>query len=139
MPRQLARSDLAAVDVAFRIHRHAFGCAGAFHLEWIGNAVEDLALIEAADADAALPSRMRRDAVRLGIGDVDHAVADRDAARAAELLPLGDESAVEVEDLDAVVAAVGDEEAPLRIERDVVRRPKFHRTRAEPAERADEP
>src|SRR5260370_9855166 len=42
-----------------------------------------------------------------GIADVQHIVLfDEDPARPAELLPLGDETAVLFEDLDAVVLAV---------------------------------
>src|SRR4051812_18455259 len=106
MPAELARADFAAEDVTLRVDRHTLGGARAFHLERIGDPVEDLAARGVADADAAQPAGVRRDAVRLGIGDVDAAVAQRDAARAAELLPFGDEVAVGVEDLDAMVAPV---------------------------------
>src|SRR6267143_4261450 len=118
---KLARPDFPAEDIAHRVHGNAFGGAGALHLLRIWNAVEDFAGFELADADAAEPAGVRGDAVGFGVGDVDEAVAQVDAARAAELLPLGDEAAVLLEDLDAVVAAVGDEEPPLGVHGDVVR------------------
>ena len=50
--------------------------------------------------------------VEVEFGDIDHVVlVDGDAARPAELLPLGEELALLIEDLDAVVGAVGDEQA----------------------------
>jgi len=49
----------------------------------------------------------------------------RDAARPAELLPPGGEAAVLLQDLDAVVAAIGDEQPALLVHRDVVRRPEL--------------
>ena len=66
----------------------------------------------------ALPMRMprfqppvMRGGARLRIGAVEHVVlVDEDAAQAAELLPLLEELAVLVEDLEPDVAAVGDEE-----------------------------
>jgi hypothetical protein len=39
-----------------------------------------------------------------------------DAARASELLPLIEERAILIEDLDAAVAAIGDEDASARID-----------------------
>ena len=48
-------------------------------------------------------------------------LVDVDAARPAELRPLLDELAVLIEDLDAVVAAVADEQAAPRIHRERVR------------------
>ena len=86
----------------------------------------------------ALPMRMPRfhapcaglTRARLGVGDVEHVVlVDEDAARPAELRPLVDELAVLVEDLDAVVAAVADEQAALRVERERVRLVELARRR----------
>src|SRR5882672_3458783 len=118
---KLPRPDFPAEDIAHRVHGNAFGRARALHLNGIRDAVEDLAGLELADADAAEPAGVRGNAVRFGVCDVDAIVAQVDPARAAELFPLGDEAAVLLEDLDAVVAAVGDEEPPLGVHRDVVR------------------
>src|SRR5882762_7147298 len=118
---KLPRPDFAAEDIAHRVYGNAFGGAGALHLLRIGNAVEDFAGLELADADAAEPAGVRGDTVGFGVGDVDEAVAQVYAARAAELLPLGDEGAVLLEDLDAVVAAVGNEEPPVGVHGDIVR------------------
>ena len=59
---------------------------------------------------------------RLGVGH-DHRVVgeDGDAAGPAEVAPLVDEVQVAVEDLDAVVRPVGDEQPSLRVERERVR------------------
>src|SRR5258706_2336437 len=135
---ELARPNLAAENVALRVDRHALCRTRAFHLQRIRDAVEDLAARGVADADAAQPAGIRPDAVRLGVGDVDAAVAQRDAARAAELLPFGDEVALRIEDLDAMVAAVGDDEPATRVQGDVVRRLELDRAGAKPAEGADE-
>src|SRR6185503_21388279 len=136
MLRELARSDLAAVDVPHRVDRHALRGARALHLERIRDAVEDLAARSLADADAALPARVGRDAVRLGVGDVHPAIPQRDAARPPVLLPLGDEVSLRVDNLYPVVAAVGDEEPPLRIHREVVRSLELRRSGSELAERS---
>ncbi len=79
----------------------------------------------------ALPMRMPRfqarvapaaDGLRLRIRDVDVVLrVDEDSARAAELVPGVEQLAVLVEDLDAVVAAVADEQAALGIHRQRVR------------------
>src|SRR3989475_9516071 len=90
---KLPRPDFAAEDIAHRVYGNAFGGAGALHLLRIGNAVEDFAGLELADADASEPAGVRGDAVGFGVGDVDEAVAQVDAARAAELVPLGDGAA----------------------------------------------
>src|SRR5260370_14025894 len=46
----------------------------------------------------------------------DIVLGNEDAARGAELLPLGDKTAVLVEDLDAVILAVAHEKASLGVE-----------------------
>src|ERR1700675_4987712 len=134
---QLPRADFAAVHIALRVHRAALRSAGPLHLERVGNAVEDVAVLDAADPDAPLPPRVRCNAVRFRVGHIDRVVPDVNAARAAELMPFGDERSVLIEDLDAHVAAVGDEEPSLRVHGEVVRRFEFDRPRAELAERFD--
>ena len=84
----------------------------------VGDEGGDLAVARAPDADAALPARVAL-GVGLGIGAVEHVVlVDVDAAQTAELLPLLEELPVLVEDLQAVVGAVGDEQPALRVESD---------------------
>ena len=57
-----------------------------------------------------------------GIGDVDTVVLrDRDAARPPELPPLLEKLAALIEDLDAIVLAVADEQPAARVDRDGVR------------------
>src|SRR5262245_4335033 len=58
---------------------------------------------------------------RFGVGDVDRVVlGDEYAARPAELPPLVEKAAVLIEDLDAVVLAIGDEQPAARVDRDAV-------------------
>ena len=85
-----------------------------------------------ADANPPLPARViPRDRARLGVGDVDVvALVDEDPARPAELRPLLDEVAVLIEDLNAVVVAVADEQPPFGIERERVRLIEFARAGA---------
>src|SRR5580704_8838610 len=66
-----------------------------------------LTVLDAADADA-LPERRVDFVARLRVGDVEDVVANGDAARPAKLFPFGDELAVGIENLDAVVGPVGD-------------------------------
>src|SRR5258708_37381595 len=95
---------LAGIDVPVVVHANAFESAGVFgFLDESG----DLAVLGAADPDA-----LREAGVglvgRLRVGDIDAVIlVDPNAARPAELLPLGDEVAVLVEDLQAGVAPVG--------------------------------
>src|ERR1039458_474811 len=92
--------------------------------ESVGNEGGDDAGFGAADAGAALPAGGVAVTVAVGgfgIGDIeDVAVADVETAGAAELSPLIEEFAVLVEDLDAVVGAVADEEAAGGIESQAV-------------------
>src|SRR5258707_13192281 len=118
------RPNLGAVDVALSIGRDAFGGAGAGGvLVGIRNESRHLAVLGAADPDAALPVGARLvDRARLRIRHVDHVVlVDVDAARAAELRPLVDEVAVLIENLDAVVAAVAKKQPAARVHRKRVR------------------
>src|SRR5581483_6685835 len=107
--RQSPLADLRAVDIALRIDREPLGAARSFKLLRIGNAVKHLPVFQAADSDAAFPSRMGRDAVRFRVSDVDRIAANVDRARPAELLPFTQEFSVLIENLHAHVAAVGDE------------------------------
>src|SRR6266853_1881619 len=105
--------DFGAENVAHGIRGDALGGAGAgdlFHR--VRNERRYRAVVHAPDPDAALPAVVIfRDGFRFGIGDIDDVVlVDEYAARPAELMPLGDVVAVLVEDLDAVVVAVADEE-----------------------------
>src|SRR4051794_25488570 len=64
----------------------------------------------------------RRHRPGFGIGDVDDVVlVDEDTARPAELMPLCDEGAILFENLNAIVAAITQEQAPPRIHRERVR------------------
>src|SRR5689334_964810 len=133
VPHQPLGAHLGAVDVALGVRGHAFRCAGAGRLvDRVRDERRHLAGLGAADADAALPAVViLRNGLRFGIRDIDHVVlVDEDAARAAELRPLGDELAVLVEYLDAVVRAVPDEQPALGIHRDRVRAIELARPRS---------
>src|SRR5258708_29303900 len=76
---------------------------------------------------------------RFGIRAIKNVVlVDEEAARAPKLFPLVDELAVLIEDFDAVVAAVGDEQAAGRIHRQPVRQGKLPRAPAPLAPCGDE-
>src|SRR6185369_7189879 len=100
----------------------------------VGDIGGDLAGPRAADADAAFPARMVAVALRLprlGVGDVDDVVpVDIDAARPAELAPDIQQLAVLVEDRDAVVPAVADEQPPAAVQGDGVRHLELSRCAA---------
>src|SRR5262249_52063318 len=111
-------ADLGAVDVAHGVRGDTFGRAGAGGVRhWIGDERGDGAVADPADANAALPAIViLGDRFRFGIGDVDDVVlVDEDAARPAELRPLVEVVALLIEDLDAVVLAVADEQPAARI------------------------
>src|SRR5688572_22363254 len=104
-----------------------------------GHEIDDFAVARAADADALLPARIiRRRRIR-----VDHiqlvVAVDVETARPPELLPFSDELPFAVEDLDARVAAVADEDAAARVERERMRIAEFARTGAQLAPFFDEP
>ena len=66
---------------------------------------------------------MSPDRIRLGIGDINIILdVDENPARPAELRLLLDEASLLIEDLDAIVVSVSDEQPPFGIERQTVRR-----------------
>src|SRR2546428_11540201 len=85
---KLARPDFPAEDIAHRVHGKAFGRARALHLNRIWDAVEDVAGLELADADAAEPAGVRGGTIGFRVGDIDEAVAHVEAPRAGELFTL---------------------------------------------------
>ena len=79
------------------------------------------------------------DLARLGVRHDERVVAqDRDAARPPEVAPLVDELQIAIEDLDAVVRAIGNKQPSLRIERQRVGPHEFARRGAHAAVLRDE-
>src|SRR5688572_2715507 len=121
-------SDLSSINHSVRIDGNTFrrACAESFSARigfGIGNKSGELAILRAADANAALPlGPLRCNRSGLRIRNINHVVlVDRDAARPAELMPLGDELAVLIENLNAIVRAIANEQASLRIHRQRMR------------------
>src|SRR5260370_18967682 len=109
----------AGEDIALIVGRDLLGRS---ELRIRRNEGRDLAVLGAADADALLEARIGL-LVGLRIRHIEHVVlVDEDGARPAELLPFGEQPPVQVENLDAAVDAVGDEQPVLRIDRHLVRR-----------------
>src|SRR5215475_12965510 len=113
---QRPRADFRPIDVTLSIGRHAFrrACPGARPRVrvrlCVWNEGRDLAVAREPDPDAALPARISS-RVRLRIGHInDVALINENSARPAELLPLFEEFSILVEDLDAVIIPVADEE-----------------------------
>src|ERR1700704_3631804 len=113
----------ADIDVARVVHGHAFspgvggGAGPLFGRSEFRNEGGDLAVLHAADPDAAFEARVLRH-VGFGIGDIEEVVlVDEEAARAAELLPFRHKRTVRVEDFDTVVGSIGDVDAARRIDR----------------------
>src|SRR5262249_37145669 len=126
---------IAGIDVAVVIDTDAF--EGARVLGFLNEAA-DLAVLGAADPDALLEAWIGLIS-RLRVGDIDLVVlVDPDTARPAELFPLGEELAVLVEDLEAAVGAVGDEQTAGGIECEPVRHIEFAGSGAFLAPRLDE-
>src|SRR5215471_6410907 len=90
--------------------------AGRFFVG-IRNEVLDRSVLGAAHANTALPAVViARDRLGFGIRGIEHIVlADVQTAGTAELLPLGDELAILIKDLDTVVIPVTDKQAALGV------------------------
>src|SRR5262249_53101308 len=130
---QLARIDFGAVDVSPRVGGDALGGAAGpraaplLHGQGIRNERRDLAVLGAADAQSAFEAWVLG-VVGFGVGDIDDvALVDEDPAWPAELLPFSEEFSVLVEDLDAAVGAVADEQPSARIHGERVRHVEFAR------------
>jgi hypothetical protein len=99
----------------------------------------DPARLRVADPDPFLPARILH-VIGLRVGDVDLILAvEGDPARLSELRPRHRQRfSVLIEDLDAVVAAIADEDAAARIDRDRVNRMELTRRPAALAPCRDE-
>src|SRR5256885_1952142 len=138
-------SDLRAVDVPLRVDGDALrgaragGRLGRVRILRVRNEIHHLQILRAPDTDAALPSAGMRRRARLRVGGVEAIVlVDEQSADAAEILRLGEELAVEIEELEPDVAAIGDEEPAARVDGEAVRRAELAGSRAELSPALDE-
>src|SRR5215470_16496573 len=132
----------AHIDVAVVIDGYGLaplsGPSGLAFRERGGNEGGHRSVTGAADREPA-PEAAIDSPSRFGIHAIENVVlVDEEAARAPKLFPLGDEVAVLIEDFDAVVAAVGDEQAAGRIHRQRMRQRKLPRAAAALAPCGDE-
>src|SRR5438093_12865354 len=101
--------SFGGVDVAVRVHRHALARRALIHAVL---AVErrdvprNAVFADRTDADAVAPVRMG-ERTRLRVDHVHRVALDEDAARTAERVARLEVLPVLIEDLDAVIAAVG--------------------------------
>src|SRR5256885_7476255 len=120
-PPEVERVGESAIDVSGIIGRNTFQCVALVPR----NESRHLAVLDAADPDPLLESRI--DLIARGrVRDVeDVLLVDEDAARPSELAPIGDELAILIEDLNPAVRAVGDIKPALGIHRESMRRIEF--------------
>src|SRR5580704_8511591 len=132
--RDLSIANRGTPDRAALVDRDTFWKAGVIFRRRVGNERPDDAVVHAADADAPVESRvvavLSRHVTRLGVRNVQSVVENPNAARTPELPPFGNELASWRKNLDAIVVAVADKDAALRIERDRVRAIELPRPRA---------
>jgi hypothetical protein len=109
---QVLGANLGSVDGAAAICSHAFGAAGHLVIRiylGIWNEGSDRAGCGAPDSDTSPPARVIC-APRFRIGYIDDVVLiDEDSAWPPELRPLRDEGPILVENLNAVVSAIANE------------------------------
>src|SRR5437879_3301208 len=125
--------EFRAIDISCRIRGNSFrycGLSGGRIGPRVGHEVFYRAVLGATDANAPLTARVVSVALLAAAGfrisDVQHIIpVNENPAWAAELLPLGNEAAVLVEDLDAVILAVAHEKASPRVERQSMRTVEF--------------
>src|SRR5262249_26697132 len=131
---------LSGVDVAVGVDGHTLArralVDAVVALEWRDEA-GDAVLVDRTDPDAVTPGRgvVRR---RLRGDHVERVALEEQAAGAAEHVARLEVRAVLIEDLDAVVAAVGHPQAAARVEHQRVRRAELAVTDADAAPRLDE-
>src|SRR6266566_3486915 len=122
---QNVRPRLAGENVAELVHRYELRPASRLRVG-IAALIQNEGVHESrsriSDPDALLPARIV-DAVRFRVGHIDLVlVVEGDPAWRAELRPCREMLALLVEELDAIVAAVGHEYAASRIDGDAVQR-----------------
>src|SRR5712671_1195028 len=106
-------ADFGPIDDAVLVGGDTFGRTGGVgFVDRIGNEIFHRSVFGAAHANAAFPAVMiLGNRFGFGIGDIDDVIGvDIDAAWAAELRPAFQKLAILIENLDAVVVAVADEQ-----------------------------
>ena len=118
----LAGADFCAKDDAVVSGGNPFRCAAATYGVWIRNEIRHGPVPRVSHPNPAREGARRAAIVgsigpRFGVSHIDGVVGvDVDPARASELEPAFHEVAVLVEDLNAVVVAIPDEEPALGVE-----------------------
>src|SRR5262249_27685351 len=128
------------VDVAVGVDGHALARGALIHTVVAFERRDepgDAVFVDRADPDAVSPVRVVVRG-RLRVDHVDRLALDEQAAGTAEHVARLEVRSVLIEDLDAMIAAIGHPQAAARIERQRVRRAEFTVAHADPAPRLDE-
>src|SRR6266481_7512580 len=128
------------VDVAVGVDGHALARRALIHPVVAFERPDepgDAVLVDRADPDAVTPVRVVVGA-RLGVDHVDRVAPDEEATGTAEHIARLKVRSVLIEDLDAVVAAIGHPQAASPVERQRVRRAELAVTHADSTPRLDE-
>src|SRR6266850_2885344 len=140
---QPLRTDVGREHVSFVVGRDARRAGDEYRLLLLRLRIRDerreRTVSGAADEDAPPPSGVVLRIRRRVAGIDGSVVADEDRARSAKLLPLVDEVALLVEDLDAPVRAIGHVHPSLRVDADVMRLIELARGRSCLSPGLDEP
>src|SRR5262245_5047884 len=138
---QRPRADFRPIHIPLSVGRDAFGRARSGFvgiLFRVGNESDGLAVSGAPDTDAALPARVSP-RIRLRVSHINNVVfINENPARTAELSPFFEEFSVLVENLDAIIIPIADEEPAFRIQSDGVRRVELAWARSFLTPRLDE-
>src|SRR5262245_17399559 len=106
-------ADFRPINITLSVSRDAFrrACSGLVGVLFrVRNEGDAFAVLGAPDTDAALPARVPS-RIRLRVGHKNNVLfININPARTAELLPLFEEFSILIEDLDAIIIPVADEE-----------------------------
>src|ERR1051325_6872554 len=130
---QPARAGLRKIDDAVAIDGDAFASAASRQIDAlrVGNEEPNLSIAQPADPHATFEGRIDTLGTRFRIGGIQQTGAVKcDPAWTSPLLPLCNELAFLIEDLNTAVTAIGNKKPALRIQHQSVRRVELARCRA---------